>query len=163
MSPKPSRPVTRKCAICRASFTAKRRDARYCSGKCRQRATRARQASDDINREIEAARRYYWALVRLAAEARGVGVSQILTEQSQSVDAQGNVFMGGRLGGLGPGAKLVGRVTPHRPGWTAWGLEAAGPPFSPPPFEAPKDDPERAERAAAIRKRAATRRRRGAA
>jgi hypothetical protein len=162
MSPKPSRPVTRRrCVICREHFTARRRDARYCSGKCRQRANRARQVSDDLDREIEVARRYYWALVRLAAESRGVGMSQILTEQSQTVDAQGNVFMGGRMGGMGPGARLVGHTTPARPGWTAWGLEAAGPPFSPPPFEAPKDEPERAQRSAAIRQRAAARRQRG--
>jgi hypothetical protein len=33
------------------------------------------------------------------------------------VDEQGNVFMHG---------ELVGRKEPNRPGWAAWGLEAAG-------------------------------------
>lgn len=36
------KPVTeRQCAICGESFLAKRRDAKYCSPKCRQRAHRA--------------------------------------------------------------------------------------------------------------------------
>jgi hypothetical protein len=150
VSRKPSRPVTRpKCAACAQPFLARRKDARFCSGRCRQRAARARAASDDLAREVEAARRHYWALVRRAAEARGVELSQVVTEQAQSVDERGNVYMGGRL---------VGHVEPHRPGWSAWGLEAAGPPFSPPPSASPKNEPERIERVAAIRHRAAQRR-----
>lgn len=137
MSPKPSRAVTRqRCVLCGDRFTARRRDARYCSGKCRQRAARARVAAGELAQEIEATRRRYWELVRLAAEARGVDMSRVVTEQAQSVDEQGNVYMGGPMGGLGAGARLVGHTTPPRPGWSTWGLEAAGPPFCPPPTTA---------------------------
>jgi hypothetical protein len=57
------------------------------------------------------------------AEARGVTVSQINTEQAQFIDETGNVYIGG---------KFVGTTKPPRPGWSHHGLEAAGPPFSPP-------------------------------
>jgi hypothetical protein len=134
---KPSRPVTRgRCIVCDASFRASRSDARYCSGACRQRAQRAR-CETDLGAQIEEARKTYWALVRRQAEATGRPVSQILTAQSQLVDEQGNVYMGGNgpLGGFGEGRQLVGRVKNPRPGWSCWGLEAAGPPFAPPPTD----------------------------
>ena len=83
---------------------------------------------DDLAREIDEARAHYWALVRKYAEARGLNLSQVVTEQAQFVDADGNVRIGA-MGNLGP---VIGRTTPHRPGWAAWGLETAGPPFSPP-------------------------------
>jgi hypothetical protein len=44
--------------------------------------------------------------------------------EAQDVDQHGNVFMYG---------EHVGRVDPDRPGWAGWELEAAGPPWSPPP------------------------------
>jgi hypothetical protein len=129
---KPSPPVTRpRCVTCGRKFISRRADARYCSGRCRQRANRARQTTADIDREIEAARRQYWALVRRKAEARGVSESQILTAEAQLVDGDGRVFMHGRH---------VGNTTPHRPGWSAWGLEAGGRPFSPPPAGVPPID-----------------------
>jgi hypothetical protein len=144
----PSRPVTRsRCITCERAFIAHRADAHYCSGRCRQRANRARHTSADIDQQIEATRRLYWDLVRLKAEARGVSVSQILTDEAQDVDEQGHVFMHGRH---------VGTTTPPRAGWSTWGLEAAGQPFSPPPYNrAPIDgtrrrqlrlDDERSER-----------------
>jgi hypothetical protein len=129
----PLRAVTRVRCACGTKFKAARRDAAYCSAKCRQRAFRAREASDDIDREITEARLTYWRLVRSKAEAEGKSESQILTAQSQFVDEHGNVYMGGNgpMGGLGDGRQLVGRAA-ARPGWDSWGLEAAGPPFAPP-------------------------------
>lgn len=121
---KPSRAVTRsRCVVCNRSFTAKRRDARYCAGKCRQSASRARTSGHEWQVEIDRLRRAYWDAVRKAAEARGVRVGQILTDQSQTVDPDGNVFIRD---------KFVGTTRPPRSGWTSAGLEAAGPPFSPP-------------------------------
>jgi hypothetical protein len=129
---KPSRSVTRlRCVVCDARFAARRCDARYCSGKCRQQATRSRKASAS-GLSLTELRRAYWAAVRREAQARGVTQSQIVTEQAHFVDEAGNVFMGGSMHGLGPDAQLVGKSTPLRPGWACWGLEAAGPPFSPP-------------------------------
>ena len=123
----PSRPVTRpRCVTCQRKFVSHRADARYCSGRCRQRANRARQTCTDIDRAIQTARRHYWDLVRRKAEARGVPLSQVLTGEAQTVDEQGNVFMHGQP---------VGTTTPGRPGWTRCGLEAAGPPFLPPPWD----------------------------
>jgi hypothetical protein len=114
---------------CRRKFIAHRADARYCSGRCRQRANRARQTSTDIDRQIQAARRLYWSLVRRKAEALSVPVSQVLTGEAQTVvprddGAGSDVYMHGRL---------VGTTSAGRPGWTQWGLEAAGRPFKPPP------------------------------
>jgi hypothetical protein len=124
---KPSRAVTRKCSACGHRFPG-RKDAQYCSGACRQAAQRARNKTTDYAREIEAARLYYWRLVAEAALSRGVPVSRIVTEQAHYVDADGNVYQGF------PGAgRLVGRTTPSQPGWAAWGSEAAGPPWDPPP------------------------------
>jgi hypothetical protein len=123
---KVSRPVTRRrCVSCEKSFTAKRRDARYCSAKCRQRATRARAGADDIDQAIDRAKSTYWGLVRRKAEAQGVSVSQVITGEAQYVDAAGNVFVRGRH---------VGHTSPHPAGpqWSSWGLEAAGLPWSPP-------------------------------
>jgi hypothetical protein len=110
----------RRCA-CGRSFKLRRSDARYCSSACRQAAHRARAKEDDLPREIEDARRRYWRLVDELARSRGVDA---VTSQSQLIDKDGNVHMHG---------ELVGKTKPHRPGWAAWGLEAAGPPFRPPP------------------------------
>jgi len=41
----PARSPGRRCAICRAEFSARRSHARYCGAACRQRASRARRAS----------------------------------------------------------------------------------------------------------------------
>jgi hypothetical protein len=123
VSTKPSRRVTRgkvKCVACGAKFVPVRRDSRYCSGACRQRAHRARATVDDIDRRIHEAKVLYWSLIREKAEATGKDVGP----DPQFVDVNGNVFIRG---------KLVGQKAPFRPGWAAWGLEAAGPPFSPPP------------------------------
>ena len=119
---------TARCLICGARFRAPRRDARYCSTRCRQRAHRAREAAPDIDAEIEAARLHYWVLIRRKAEALGLSEGEILTHEAQTVDTEGRVFMFGRQ---------VGTTEPHRPGWMAWGLEAAGPPWSAHPYAAP--------------------------
>ncbi len=136
MMAKPSRTVTRRrCIVCDQKFQAKRVDAIYCSSTCRQRVRRARKESGDLDRQIEETRRHYWSLVRLKAEASNRAVSQVLTDKAQFVDENGNVYMGGKgLPGMGKGRRLVGKTTPHREGWASWGLEAAGPPFSPPPI-----------------------------
>ena len=116
------------CAACQRKFKPKRSDARYCSDACRQAAHRARAKEDELEVEIRRARVRYWRLVAELARARGVKPSVMLTNEAQIVDEHGNVFMYG---------EHVGRKDPHRAGWTAWGLEAAGPPWSPPP-----NDPE---------------------
>ena len=122
---KPSRTVT--CSVCGRRFKPGRSDARYCTAACRQRAHRARLAGDPTDREIEDARLAYWRLIERRALARGVDESDVNTEQAQFVDVDGRVFMDGHE---------VGSVTPDRPGWASWGLEAAGPPWSPPPTRA---------------------------
>lgn len=124
---KASRPVTQPCATCRRRFTPARGDARYCSAACRQRAHRARANLDDLDRRIEAARLHYWQLVREKAEAHGVEASRVVTDEAQEVDLDGAVHMHGQV---------VGHTTPHRAGWAAWGLQAAGPPWSAPPSDA---------------------------
>jgi hypothetical protein len=116
---KASQPVTRECAACGAKFKAARKDKRYCSGRCRQRALRARDnQQDDLLREIEETKRRYWELVDCYREATGR-----MPIQTQFVDEHGNVFIGNRL---------VGRSRLHEVGWAFWGNEAAGPGFSPP-------------------------------
>lgn len=122
--PKPSRAVTARCVACQRRFTPARRDQRYCSAACRQRAHRARAKLDALDRQIEAARRRYWSLIRERAEALAVSESEVLMDEAQTVDEHGNVFMHG---------EHVGHTTPMKPGWTGWGLEAAGPPWMPPP------------------------------
>ena len=123
----PSRPVTRpRCVTCGRKFIAHRADARHCSGRCRQRANRARKTTTDIDRAIEVARRHYWNLIRIKAEGQGCSQLKVLTGEAQLVDEDGNVFMHGQH---------VGTTTKPRPGWSTWGLEAAGPPFVPPPFQ----------------------------
>jgi hypothetical protein len=132
-TPEPSRAVTkRKCVTCRKTFRPARRDARYCSGRCRQAAHRARTDADDLDREIEAARLRYWELIAQKAKALGRSRSDVLTGESQYVDLDGTVYVGGVLGG-GECRRLAGRLPgPNRAGWTDWGLEAAGPPWAPP-------------------------------
>lgn len=122
MTNHPLRAVT--CVTCPRRFVPRRRDAVYCSPACRQRAHRARGDLADIDRRIDEARREYWALVRLKAEALGAPELQVVTEQAVTVTVDGSVFLRG---------KHVGTKTPSRAGWAAWGLEAGGPPFDPPP------------------------------
>ena len=127
----PSRPVTRpkvRCAACERKFVPTRRDSRYCSGACRQRAHRARAGIDDFDRRIDEAKRLYWSLIREKVEATGRSASQVLTDEAQFVDEEGDVFKGWPGGEL----EFIGKTAPRRPGWSSWGLEAAGPPFSPP-------------------------------
>lgn len=128
---KPSRAVTRKeCVVCGAKFTAKRKDARYCSSKCRQSALRARCGEDalgELGRRIDETQALYWKLVQEYAEARGIRPSTVLSERSPTVTPDGEVWIQG---------KHVGWTTPPRPGWTGWGLEAAPPPFLQPVREA---------------------------
>jgi hypothetical protein len=132
MSAKASRTVTRpRCITCGKKFISRRGDARYCSGRCRQRANRARHTSADIDNAIEAARLHYWALIKQKATSLGKAVSQVLTDEAQFVDADGNVYMCGA--DIGPNGPRVGTMTPRRPGWAAWGLETARPPFCAPP------------------------------
>jgi hypothetical protein len=118
---KASRAVT--CVVCEQRFKPSRRDARYCSPRCRQRAARARAGSNTLLAEIDAAKAHYWELVSRYAEARGLSVAAVNTDQSQTLDEKGRVFIRG---------ELVGFAKPARAGWTQWGLEAAGPPWSPP-------------------------------
>ena len=136
-----SRNVTRrKCLTCKDTFRPKRRDAKYCSASCRQRAHRARARLSDYEAAIEAARLWYWRLVAEYAVARGESAAIIVMEQSQLVDEEGHVYMGcepGGWGGFGQQRKLVGQVKHSRPGWSGWGAEAAGAPFSVPPFSPP--------------------------
>jgi len=132
----PSRAVTRRtCAGCGQRFRTGRSDQRYCSGACRQRAHRARAQLDSFDRAIEAARLHYWSLVREKALARGVPQSQVVTDEAHFITEDGDVWTGW---GPGSGGRLVGHTEPHRPGWAAWGLEAAGPPWSAPPAVPPK-------------------------
>ena len=63
-------------------------------------------------------------------------MSHVVTLEAQLVDEDGNVFMHAEEGDELRPRKHVGTITPHRPGWSAWGLEAAGPPFSAPPLAA---------------------------
>lgn len=124
MPKEPSRTVTRtRCVVCGGKFTAGRRDARYCSGRCRQRAQRARADQDDLLRQIGEAKRHYWGLVRRYAEALGTTESQVLTGEAQFVDEAGNVYIRD---------EFAGHTAPAASGGAAWGLEAAGPPWSPP-------------------------------
>jgi hypothetical protein len=118
-----SRPVTARCVVCESKFKPTRRDARYCSSRCRQRAARSRVGVDDLARQIDEARARYWQLVQQYAEARGVRPSQANDAIVQTVTADGHVYIGGRL---------VGQTTSTQLGWGAWGLEAAPPPFLPP-------------------------------
>jgi hypothetical protein len=131
---KASRSVTsRRCLACDGRLPkAARADTSYCSARCRMQAHRARLRLDAIDVELAASRRRYWELVREKAMALGVAQSQVVTAQAQLVTESGDVYMGGPVGGLGADAVLVGRTKPHRPGWSAWGSEAAGPPWSTP-------------------------------
>jgi len=119
-----SRDGKRGCLACVKRFRPTRVDARYCSAACRQRAHRARAHIARIDREIEATRLHYWQLIERKAHALGVSVGEVLVDESQSVDDQGQVEIHGRL---------VGKKNVRRPGWTQWGLESAGAPWSPPP------------------------------
>jgi hypothetical protein len=119
----------RVCVVCEAKFAAKRKDARYCSGRCRQRAARARPLQDELARRIDDTRRLYWELVQQYAEAVGVSMTDVCTELSPTVTSNGEVYIRG---------EHVGWAKPQRPGWTAWGLEAAPPPFLPPTVGAHK-------------------------
>jgi len=116
--------ANKKCGTCGQRFKPARTDARYCSGACRQRAARARSRLTKLDREIEAARLTYWSLIREKEIALG---KEVMSRESQFVDADGNVFMYGQL---------VGRSEPVRPGWNACGLEAAPAPWCPPPGSA---------------------------
>ncbi len=54
---KPSRNVTRhRCVVCDKKF-AGRRDARYCSGACRQQAARSRAGAHEWQRKLDELRR----------------------------------------------------------------------------------------------------------
>jgi len=127
-SRKPSRTVT--CSACGRRFKPARSDARYCTPGCRQPAHRARLSGDPTDHEIEAARLLYWQLIERRALARGADRSQVLTGQAQYVDLEGTVWLGARPDGKG--GRYAGHITPARSGWVGWGLEAAGPPWSPP-------------------------------
>lgn len=120
---KPKRPVT-KCPVCGAKFTASRRDAKYCSARCRQSACRARAiGEDELARQIDETRSLYWQLIQQYAEAKGVHWQHVLTELSPTVTEDGEVYIRGEFRGW---------CKPQRPGWNAWGLEAAPPPFQVP-------------------------------
>ena len=124
---KPSRPVTRvRCLACARKFIARRSDAVACSARCRQRVHRARQenATEDIDAAIQEARIRYWSLIKAKAMAMGLSASQVVTAEAATVHEDGSVFIRGRK---------VGTTKPPAKGWTVWGLEAAGPPFNPPP------------------------------
>src|SRR5262245_25840363 len=97
---KPSRSVTRTCS-CGQKFRPKRRDAKFCSGRCRQRAVRAGRLVSNIDAEIEHHRLAYWAAIKRKAEANRISVAEVLTGESQRVEPDGRVFMGGSMGGMG--------------------------------------------------------------
>jgi hypothetical protein len=127
----PSRTVTRsKCVTCGKKFQARRADARHCSGRCRQRAQRARERAEDLDVAIDEARRRYWDLIRQKAEATGRSQAEVITDESVTV-IDGSVYRG-LVHPDDPDKQLLGRTMAGRPGWAGWGLEAAGPPFNPP-------------------------------
>jgi len=132
-SAKPSRPVTVRCAAadCRNRFVPRRKDALYCSGACRQRKHRAAASTTDIDRAIERARVAYWALVLEKALKLGYPRNKVLSEESQYIDLDGNVY----FGPLGKPVRHAGNQgkPPRHLGWHSWGLEAAGPPWCAPP------------------------------
>ena len=115
----------KKCAECGASFRTRRADARFCSGACRQRTHRLR--SNDVHgllQQVDATRRQYWKLVDQLRATLGWPKSKVLSDLlAQFVDGQGRIYLRGQL---------IGQGQLTRPGWTCWGLEAAGPPFCPP-------------------------------
>nr|MBA2600732.1 hypothetical protein [Actinomycetota bacterium] len=134
--PKPSQSVTRtkvRCAGCGTKFVQSRRDNRYCSGACRQRAHRARGGVSDIDRRLDEAKALYWDLIREKVEATGRTESQVLTDEAQWV-IDSNVYVRG---------ELVGQAQPFRPNWDTWGLEAAPAPFAPPTDFATQREEER--------------------
>lgn len=113
-----------------------RQDTKYCSPACRQKAHRVREdnAGTDLDREIERARLHFWSLVYQKAIATGTTRSEVLTYVANYIDIDGNVFEG-FPGGEG---RWVGKVGPKgmpSDGWETWGLEAAPPPWRPPPIE----------------------------
>lgn len=59
-------------------------------------------------------------------------MSQVVTEQSQTVTPDGTVY----AGFPGEHSQPIGKTAPPPRGWTTWGLEAAGPPYEPPPMGA---------------------------
>jgi hypothetical protein len=128
----PLRPVTikRPCRSCEKKFNPARRDAKYCSDACRQRAHRARASMPDLDRQIEQARLLYWNLIAQKARALGRSPSQVVTGESLYVDREGYVWTGGVL--TGAPWRCVGYIDSARKGWTVWGSDAAGPPWSPP-------------------------------
>ncbi len=115
----------KKCAECGESFRTRRADARFCSGACRQRTHRLR--SNDVHgllQQVDATRRQYWILVDQLRATLGWSKTSVLSELlAQFVDGQGRIYLRGQL---------IGQGQLTRPGWTSWGLEAAGPPFCPP-------------------------------
>ena len=126
--PKPLRAVTVKCAVCESRFRPTRKDGRYCSAACRQSAYRSRAQLPVLQRQVEAARLQYWKLAGEYAVATGCEAA----DDVQYVDMDGKVYIGRRYN---VGGRYVGWVPSNRPGWATWGLEAAGPPFSPPPLQ----------------------------
>ena len=129
MSEEPSRSVTKKCVTCGKKFKANRSDAKYCTQACRQSAHRARAELDDLDREIEEARLHYWELIAKKAKALGRVKTQALGEESVYLDMNGQVWMGGVLGG--GEWRLAGNLK-EKGNWDVWGLDAAGPPWAPP-------------------------------
>lgn len=134
---KPSRTVTAKCVVCARRFKPARIDAKYCKDACRQFAQRRRDRQPDYALEIEKARMHYWSLMYDEAIRRGVSKSELLSDQTQIVDLNGDVWMGAFPGK--PGARWVGNTGcgPHRPGFVGMGAECAPPPWRVPPFVPP--------------------------
>ena len=112
-----SRDGKRGCLACVKRFRPTRLDARYCSAACRQRAHRARAHIARIDREIEATRLHYWQLIERKAHALGVSVGEVLVDESQSVDDQGQVEIHGRL---------VGKIRPYPRGSATEAVKTAG-------------------------------------
>jgi ParB family chromosome partitioning protein len=87
--------------------------------------------NEPLDKQIETARLTYWQLIAQKAASLGRTKTEVLSEESQYVDRDGNVWFGGVLGN-GPWRRRAGRTEPPRTGWETSGLEAAGPPWCPP-------------------------------
>lgn len=86
-----SPPMSLICLVCTAAFEATRRDARYCSPRCRARARRARQAA--MSEGPRAAAPFSAAVTACLAELpptmRGHGLALLAQAVAQRADAAG--------------------------------------------------------------------------
>lgn len=71
------------CEVCGDSFSAKRRDARFCSNRCAQRAVRRRAAADKKSKSLMMTLEGYALIdkLRLIAPAAAASVEQMIEVQ----------------------------------------------------------------------------------